>query len=180
MDKTNIPLTQDRLKELLNYDSDTGVFTWRIARKGSGRLVGDVAGCLAPHSNGVGGKARTRDLVLIGIDYKLYRAHRLAWFYVHGSWPNKIDHINGDPTDNRIVNLRDVTSQINSQNIRKSQPYNSTGMLGVAVDKSRNCFKSEIRLPDGKKKFLGRFKTAEEAHNAYVYAKRIYHEGCTI
>jgi hypothetical protein len=169
------------LKELLNYDENTGIFTWKVKRKGSGRRVGDVAGCEHMHDSGVGGNAKAKPLILIGIDYQLHRAHRLAWLYVHGKFPSGvIDHKNGIPTDNRIDNLRDSTNRINSQNIRNPQPFNATGILGVSIDKERGGFKSEIRLPDGKKKFLGRFDKPEDAHNAYLEAKRKYHEGCTI
>ncbi len=125
--------------------------------------------------------ATPRKIMYIGIDYKIYRAHRLAWLYVHGEMPSgKIDHKNGNPLDNRIENLRIASARMNAQNQRRAQPYNSTGVLGVGVDKARGCFKSEIRLPSGKRKFLGRFPSVELAHQAYIAAKRIYHEGCTI
>ncbi len=177
-------LTQSRLKEYFNYDHETGVFTYRVSVKGSGRRAGDVAGCIAdyvPAKNQQTANATPRKIMYLGIDYKIYRAHRLAWLYIYGEMPNgKIDHKNGNPLDNRIENLRIASDRMNSQNIRKAQPYNKTGVLGVGIDKARGCFKSEIRLPSGKRKFLGRFKTVDEAHQAYIKAKRIYHEGCTI
>ena len=96
MRKYNTVLTAERLRELLNYDPLTGVFSWRV--NGRGRSgVGTVAG----------GSNHKR----IAIDKKEYFVHRLAWLYVHGCWPTEdIDHINGDPSDNRIANLREANS----------------------------------------------------------------------
>src|SRR5260370_40019772 len=95
-------LTQERLHSLLDYDPDSGVFRWKCScdhgRRGR-RSAGDVAGGWA------GG--RNSAYWMIGIDYRRYLAHRLAWFYVHGEWPpHQIDHIDLDKTNNTLVNLR--------------------------------------------------------------------------
>lgn len=161
-----VPLTVERLKELLEYNLDTGVFTWKVPR---GRGMG--AGSIAGSSN----KYNYRQ---IGVDGKLYLAHRLAWLYVHGKWPdNGLDHINGDNQDNRISNLRDVDHVVNSQNQRKASRNSSSGLLGAF--KKDSHWISQIQV-NGKIVRLGTFLTPEEAHQAYLKAKRELHPGCTI
>lgn len=111
---------------------------------------------------------------------KAYRAARLAWFYVHGAWPkHHIDHINGNRLDNRIANLRDIPRQANNQNIHRSFKTNKTGFLGVDLDKRSNRYRASIRH-NGSNRTLGRFDTPEEAHEVYLNAKRLLHEGCTL
>lgn len=158
-------LTAERLSEVLAYDQSNGAFTWLV--KVSGRRVGDKAGGIDEHG-----------YIRIVVDGLRYKAHRLAWLYVNGDWPGgDIDHINGDRSDNRISNLRDIPHAANTQNRRKAHKNNGTGLLGAHRD--RNSFKSSIHS-DGKQIFLGMFDTAEEAHQAYLKAKRRLHEGCTI
>ena len=159
-------LSQERLKKILNYDPETGAFEWKT-RTANCIHVGDVAG-----SNDKYGYWQ------IQVDGKCCFAHRLAWLYVYGVWPeNHIDHIDGVKNNNRIVNLRDVTCLVNSQNQRSAQCINTSGFLGVsAVGK---VFRARIRI-DGKLKCLGTHKTPESAHEAYLVAKRELHLGCTI
>lgn len=98
-------LNHDYLKHILSYIPETGKFYWKIA-KSSKTIVGKEAGTL--HPNGY---------IYIRIDGFGFRAHRLAWFYVYKEWPKlEIDHINQIKTDNRICNLRDVTSKENQNN----------------------------------------------------------------
>lgn len=164
MDK--IDLTADRLRELLHYDPDTGVFRW--AKKHARKIIaGQVAGTF--------GTERRRN---IKIDGYVYKESRLAWLYVHGKWPeNVIDHINGDPSDNRIVNLRDVTQSGNTQNQRKPGIKNTTGYLGVM--RRGNLFQARIKA-GGKLRYLGHYESPELAHAAYIKAKRELHPTCTI
>lgn len=97
---------------------------------------------------------------------------------VHGEYPtNDIDHINGNPSDNNISNLRHVTREVNMQNQRKPRSNNPTGFLGVV--KRRDGFISSITLRK-KQRYLGTFATPELAHLAYVEAKRKLHDGCTL
>lgn len=111
---------------------------------------------------------------------KKYAAHRVAWFLHYGSWPkNQIDHINGNPSDNRICNLRDVTGSVNMQNLRVPRRDGTSGYLGVTWNKQAKKWKAQIRV-NGEKKFLGYFLDAKEAFEAYLNAKRKWHEGCTI
>jgi hypothetical protein len=107
------------------------------------------------------------------------RAHRLAWLYVHGVIPKEIDHINGNGLDNRICNLREVTHQQNVHNLVRPPKHNSSGFMGVSFFKSTNRFSSYIQV-DGKKRHLGYYDTAQEAHQVYLSAKRRYHSSCTI
>lgn len=161
-------LTQDRLRELLHYDPETGAFTWRSkCSKYSPVKLGERAE--SPTHQGYW---------RITLFHKEYRAHRLAWFYVFGAWPrHEIDHRNGDPGDNRIENLRDVDRRTNGQNQRRATRDSFTGFLGVTFEKGR--FKAAIGV-GGRTKNLGRYDTAEEAHGAYLNAKRSLHAGCTI
>jgi len=158
-----IDLTASRLRELLHYDPETGVFTHICPRQ---RVVlGSVAGSL-----GQNGYRKHR------LDGVTFSGHRLAWLYMTGDWPKgQIDHINGIRDDNRISNLRDVPQAINSQNRRTA--LNSTGFLGVS--KHHKQFRAEISM-NNRAVVLGTFRTPEEAHAVYVQAKRKMHAGCTI
>lgn len=155
-------LNSTRLKEILEYNPDTGVFTWL---KNMGRRIkaGQTTGCL--HQAGY---------VQIGIERKIYLAHRLAWLYVYETWPKEsIDHINNIRSDNRILNLREANQAENCQNLKKSR--GASGFLGVTIDSARgNRWKSSIKT-NGKNYHLGWFKTAEQAHEAYLFAKRAMH-----
>ena len=154
-------LTQERLKELLDYDPDTGVFVWRVSR-GSVKAE-SVAGCT--HHEGY---------VHISIDGRKRLAHRLAWLYVHGCWPtNQIDHINRVRDDNRLCNLREVTNQKNHWN-RGKQKNNSSGLIGVFWDKKAKKWRAYINVC-GKQKHLGLFDTQEEANATYARAKAEHH-----
>lgn len=104
-------LTQERLREFLHYDPESGAFWWKVPS--SIRARGERAGSLA----GASGYRR------ISIKKKSYAAHRLAWLYIYGTWPtNEIDHINGVRDDNRIKNLRDVSGAENLANREKGRP----------------------------------------------------------
>lgn len=163
-------LTAVRLRQLLDYDPGTGAFTWRVLT-GKAR-PGEPAGYLA-------GDDRLKR-VHIGIAGRRYKAHRLAWLYVHGEWPaGEIDHRNGDPSDNRIDNLRVVTRQVNAQNMRRPRGQTASGLLGAHWDRRRNNYRAHIKV-DGQVRYLGAFPTAKEAHEVYVEAKRRLHEGCTL
>jgi hypothetical protein len=112
------------------------------------------------------------------INRKRYAEHRLAWLYFYGSWPALfIDHINGNRSDNRISNLRDVPLVVNNQNQREPRGNNTNGFLGVRVRNER--IYAEIAV-NGKSIKLGNFPSKEAAHEAYVQAKRKLHPGCTL
>jgi hypothetical protein len=158
-----------RVRELLHYDPATGIFTRKV-RTAQRHQVGDRA-CGNPMKAGH---------LRVAFDSKKFLAHRVAWLYVYGKWPdNDIDHINGDPTDNRVENLRDVTNRINRQNMRNPRGKSNSGLLGVFLHKETGKWRARIQL-DGKGIHLGLFDTPEAAHEAYLVAKRKYHAGCTI
>lgn len=98
-------ITQEQLKELLDYDPDTGIFTWKVDRIAIG--AGRKAGWLSP-----------RGYIYITINSRRYLAHRLVWLYAHGFLPSELDHINRDASDNRLCNLRVVTGSQNNRNRR--------------------------------------------------------------
>lgn len=148
-------VTQERLKELFDYDPETGNLIWKVAR--SNVKVGDVAG----------GAIDKRGYWHIGVDGRLYKAHRLVWLWHHGKWPDhQIDHIDRDPANNRIENLRDVSNVVNQLNRRDRS--NKTGFAGVF--KRRNKFRAQLCV-FGKDVRLGTFDTPEEAHHVF---KRVH------
>ena len=171
MSKTKVgkkkELTQQELKENLDYDPITGIFTRTLSK--SGRVkIGDNPGYY-----------REDGYLVISVNGHEYRAHRLEWLYMTGKMPKKlIDNKNGNPSDNWFDNLREATSQQNCQNLTKPRTCNKSGFLGVSL-KGINKFYATITV-SGRQKFLGQFLTPEEAHQAYLTAKRRLHEFCTI
>ena len=127
-------LTQQILKKWLNYNSDTGIFTWK--KKPNRRIkIDSVAGHHRP-KNGY---------IVIRIDSKNYFAHRLSWLYVYGEWPkNEIDHINQNKGDNKIYNLRDIKHRYNTINI--SYRKNKSGVTGVHWCNTSNRWITRINL----------------------------------
>ena len=156
-------LTQERLREVLSYDPVTGIFTWlkqlHVSR------IGNRAG------------SATKDGYLtICIDQVRYPAHRLAWFYVFGTWPVfDIDHIDSDRKNNAIANLRDVPRADNLQNRRTPYRTNSHGFLGVTKSRSKSKPWMASIQAFGKRRHIDVFATQEEAHAAYLKAKAELH-----
>ena len=154
-----------RVKDILDYDPETGIFTWRVAR--GGMKPGAKAGGRNP-----GG------YTTVSIDSKSVYLHRLAWLLVYGAWPNIIDHINGVRDDNRIANLRDVSGTENQQN-RRSPPRSKKSGAPLGVTRNNRKWRATISM-NNKNVALGTYKTQREAHEAYLAAKRELHKGCTI
>jgi hypothetical protein len=162
-------LTRERLLSLVTYDPATGRFMRLVDTYRKGALAGTNPGRV--HANGY---------LYVSLDGYRYLAHRLAWLYVRGEWPaEQIDHINCDRTDNRIANLRAVSPRVNSENRRSAQSQNLVGLRGVSWHDHCKKWRARIMVR-GVEHRLGQFDTAEDAHAAYLAAKRRLHEGCTI
>jgi hypothetical protein len=163
MIKTREDLSQSRLKEVLSYCPDTGVFTWIKPKPQKCYMVGRVAGCVSHQG-----------YVLIRVGGVLRQAHRLAWLYVYGAWPeDEVDHANGNRADNRISNLRGCSRSENTQNIATPR-NNTTGRLGVTWNVERNKYIAQIAI-NRVHKSLGGFDDPDEAHKAYLAAKSQLH-----
>lgn len=152
---TSQPITQLELKERFNYNPETGIFIYKIyiARM----RPGDIAG-----------NANTNGHIQIEINYKPYLAHNLAWLYMTGEWPKGfvIDHINRNYSDNKWSNLRKATNSQNQGN-RKFHKLNKSGYRGVCYIKKKNLYQAQISIHN-KKVWIGYFKTAELAYEAYL------------
>ena len=157
----------EELRSLFDYDSDLGVLRRKF--KTCHSKVGDTVGTID-----------CAGYLKVSINKKFYYLHRLIWLYVTGSMPNHvIDHINGNRSDNRISNLRDIDVASNIQNQKKANSANkSTRLLGV-YQSDRDNPTAKIKV-DGKSIHLGTFKTKDDAHDAYIQAKRKYHKGSTL
>ena len=156
-------LTQDRLKELLSYDPDSGDFTRLINRRSFKK--GSVAGGLV-----------SQGYIQIKIDGRKYLAHRLAFLYMTGSFPpNHTDHINGITDDNHWLNLRSATCGENMKNQKKRRD-NKSGFVGVNWDDHTKKWRSQIQV-DGKRIQLGLFISKRAAITARKVAevKNNYH-----
>jgi len=154
-------MNQAELKKIIHYDPLSGIFTWKSIR--SRRIK---AGDRAANPKGGG-------YCFIQFEGESYLAHRLAWLYVHGKFPDQIDHINHNPADNRIVNLRASSYRVNAKN-RTLSISSSTGIYGVRFRQDKNRWVSTIGI-DGTQWHLGQFdnffdacccrKAAERKHN---------------
>lgn len=160
MAKTPRPLPSAQyLRSLLDYDPETGHLTWRwrddVAHAVNARDAGRRAGCVAGD-----GSRRVR------VNDVLYAEHRVIWAWLHDEFSAlEIDHINGEPSDNRRSNLREASRSQNGANTRARGEWPK----GVCFDKSRGLFAAKIKI-DGRTKNLGRFSTPEAAAKAYAVA----------
>lgn len=160
MAKTN--LTAQRLRELLHYDPETGIFRWKVNTSNSQAFAGDIAGWMQ------------KGYRIIKVDNLTLRAHRLAWLYMHGVFPTSIlDHINRDKSDNRICNLREVSYSENTQN-QGLKKNNKSGVKGVYWRSRDKCWIASIRV-HGKSSHIGQFKSLNEAAEAYAKAAAKQH-----
>lgn len=152
-------LTQDRVKELFEYRD--GNLYWKVYRS-SNAQVGDLAGYVD-----------NRVYRHIRINYKPYLAHRLIFLYHHGFLPEHLDHIDGNPSNNHIDNLREATNQENHFNMKKNKTWNgkptSSDFKGVSWNKSIEKWTAQIMIA-GKSKYLGIFTSELEAARAYTAA----------
>jgi len=156
-------ITQKRLKELLEYDENTGVFTRRVTTSSRSQK-----GMVAGHVSNAG-------YVQITLDSRPHLAHRLAWLYVHGNVPKIIDHIDGNPANNSISNLRPASPSQNIQNSKKSM-RNTSGLKGVHQRRKDGKWIATIKIPGRRwQAFLGSFDCPAAAHLAYQVAAAKHH-----
>jgi hypothetical protein len=160
------PFTAEWARERMRYEPDTGRLVWKTARK----------------AQFVGKESRSIDVSgYVQVNFRpglVVKGHRLAWLLHYGEWPKSdLDHINGDRADNRIENLRCVTNAVNCQNKRRPLSSNKSGFLGVTAHGS--SWRAAVMV-NRRQHHLGSYASPEEAHAAYVEAKRRLHEGCTL
>ena len=148
------------LEWLLSYDPQTGHFHHLTARGGRSGGVGAIAGT-----------RMSTGYIGIKLPDRLVLAHRLAWLWMTGKWPDReIDHINGDRADNRWSNLREATRSQQAQN-GAMRSTNTSGRIGVFLDKSRQKWVADVTLY-GKSVFRNRYDSFQEACVARESAER--------
>jgi hypothetical protein len=155
-------LTKAKLKELFNYDENTGLF-FRKLDANNGRKAGEVAGYIDKEG-----------YVVIAVDGRNYYAHRLVFLYMEGCFPDDcIDHADKNKANNKLSNLRKATKSENGQNLNISV-RNTSGYTGVYYEKSSNRWRARIVI-NKKSISLGRHKSPELAYEAYKIGKAKYH-----
>lgn len=164
------PLTAAQLRAALDYDRETGIFTWRWRKD----LRGKAGAANAQRARKIAGTTKPIGYVYICINRRLYLAHRLAWLHVHGRWPaDEIDHINEIRADNRLANLRQCSHRQNNTR-SKARSDNKSGVLGVFRTAISPKWQAQIQYL-GNKIHLGMFDTIEEAKAVRDDAARHLH-----
>ena len=159
-------IAPETLQSILHYNPGTGEMRWKETVNSRAK-AGDIAGTVRD-------KGR---YMSIGIFGKRYQVHRVAWSIFYRQWPiNFIDHIDGNPSNNVLSNLRVATKRSNAENMKGPTSASSTGRLGVFKDTRSGKFVSQIRI-NGKRKSLGVFASVDAAYDAYLAAKRVFHSG---
>lgn len=149
-------ITAKELRKLLHYDPATGIFRWKVTRRGRYARPGVIAG------------NENDGYWYVGINGRRYLASRIAWLYMKGRWPKSlIDHKNNNSLDNKFKNLRPAS---NAQNLCNSRPRSA--LKGTSAH--RNSWVAQIST-GGKRIYLGCFKTQIEAHTAYAAAAKKIH-----
>lgn len=157
-----MPPTAERVREVLDYNPEIGVFTWKV-RLATRHPVGSTAG------------SRVDRYWQIGLDKRTYRAHQLAWLWVTGAWPtHEVDHIDGDTINNAFANLRDEPHGVNMRNTVAPNRNNTSGVRGVYWNKKDRRWQAQISH-DRKNRYIGQFQTKEAAEAAYWAAKARLH-----
>lgn len=144
-------INAEKVRDIFSYDEDIGILSWKKC-KAKRVKFGDRAGSI--NHDGY---------LRISVGRRHYMAHRLAWLYVYGEWPNgEIDHINGVPSDNRISNLREVNHKENSLNTKLFKSSTS-GVSGVIWNKINSNWRARISTDQGNRQELGSYKDFFEA-----------------
>lgn len=157
--------TIDQLRNLLTYDPETGRLFWKERPRS---MFPSIRSWNCWNTKYAGRETGlTQDgygYLRIKIFNQQHGVHRIAWALVHGLWPDVVDHINGNPGDNRLVNLRSVSSSVNSRN-QKMHSSNSSGITGVSWNNQREKWLAHIRV-EGKQYSLGLFENKMDAARA--------------
>jgi hypothetical protein len=161
------PLTAEQLRALLTYIPSTGAFVWKPnplrPKEWNTKYSGTQAGTILP-----------RGYVQVMVNSRLYLAHRLAYLWMTGSWPeSEVDHRNGDGTDNAWGNLRAATSSQQKMN-KRVRSDSQSGIKGITLDRRRGLWSVRIEAR-GQRYWFGYFKTAEEASAARAEAAARLH-----
>ena len=173
------PPSPSVLRQLIDYDPETGALVWRV-RDVSFFTDGEkpAIAVMNAWNSRLAGKPALKSKGFNGyfngsIFGKTYLAHRVAWAIHSGAWPEReIDHINGDRSDNRISNLRSVTSKENSENMA-IRSDNKSGAVGVCWNARRSRWVAQVSI-NGKQKHIGYFKSKDEATQARAKASAEY------
>jgi hypothetical protein len=160
-------LTAEQVREVLDYDPETGALRWKersdMRSQWNGRYAGKPAGGIRPDG-----------YLTVCVNYRHMLAHRVAWLHFYGEYPPEhLDHINQCKTDNRIANLREATRSQNQRN-RGAARNNALGIKGVHWVKERDKYCAQIQV-EGKNRNLGHYETAEEAYAVYCRAAEKLH-----
>lgn len=160
-------LTAESLRHSVTYDPATGQF---FRKKASGTAhIGDIAGW-----------QEKTGYIKLSINGKKYYAHRCAFLFVNGAWPDGVvDHIDGNKSNNAWSNLREVSHALNLQNLKRARSDNKEGLLGVHFHKGAKKFTASICVA-GKSYYLGLFDSAQAASDAYMVKKRLLHKCNTL
>ena len=159
---TEKSITQDKLKKLISYNPDTGEF-FRLVSLSNSSKIGKVTGYKTDFG-----------YIRLCVDGKQYFAHRLAWLYIYGEFPSSvIDHIDQNPSNNKISNLRTVSIKQNLEN-RNKPKNNKSGFKGVSWSKSVNKWIAMIGHKN-QQIYLGAYKNIHDADHAYQNAAKKYH-----
>lgn len=160
----------EKLREILSYNPETGILTWKPRDPASFSCVATERNRVATRWNALragkpAGHMNSRGYIVVCIEAKTFQHHRIAWALHYGEWPSdQIDHVNHDKTDNRIINLRDVSGYENCRN--RSLPENtSSGEIGVHFHKPSQKWHARIYV-DGVRQHIGAFDSIAEAASA--------------
>lgn len=157
-ERNNRELTYEQVRRLFTYEPDTGILRWNhrddVSKSWNARFAGKEAGSLD-----------TKGYRRVAVNGKFYLAHQIAWFYVKGYWADEIDHEDHDRSNNRLNNLRDATSQMNSKN-RGLRSDSTSGFVGVSQIRKTGRWRAYFHAPGQKQILLGVFATKEEAVEA--------------
>ena len=167
-DRLSSSIDIDLIRRVLAYCPETGRFTWLVQR--GTKRPGSAAGSNLDSYHAVTVAGTT------------FRSHRLAVLFMTGCFPDRhmdVDHRDGNKRNNAWVNLRVVTRTVNTQNLQRAHKSNRSGLLGAHWNSQESKWQSHIKI-NGVNVYLGRFDTAQKAHEAYMTQKRKHHVGCTI